>query len=134
MSVKKFPVKVLSYGRYSRWDAESKELPQVQAFTREIEAEVDVEFGYIVKIQKAKREVIHYSITHPPRRRSNGEIGSTHTGTMHIPTNDYRFFIGEYLSEPLADKIGTWRLTLRIRDQIIADESFEVLPKAEAPG
>jgi hypothetical protein len=130
MSVKKFPVKIVSYGRYSRWDGDSKDLPKVQEFTKEIEAEVDLEFGYIIKIQKAKREVIDYSIVRPP---FNGESAPPHTGTMHIPTNDYLFFIGEHLTEPIAQKLGTWRLTLRIRGRVIADESFEIIPKPDTP-
>ena len=128
MSVKKFPVKVVSYGRYSRWDASSKELPKLQEFTREIEAEVGVEFGYIVKIQKARRETIDYAIHHPPFKGSDGEIAPTFTGTMRIPTNDYLFFIGDTLWEPLADMCGTWRLTLSIRGRLIADQSFSIVP------
>lgn len=132
MSVKKFPVKVVSYGRFTRWDAESKDLPKVQEFTRVIEAELGVEFGYIVKIQKARREVIDYTINHPPFLGSDGNPAPPYTGTMRIPTNDYLFFIGESIGEPLADKLGTWRLTLSIRGRLIADESFEIVAPGEA--
>jgi hypothetical protein len=49
---------------------------------------------------------------------------------MRIPTNDYLFFIGESLCDPLSDKLGTWRLTLSIRSRMVADESFEIVELA----
>lgn len=42
-----------SYGIYSTWDNESKALPQIEQFTTEVIATLDVEFGLIINIKKA---------------------------------------------------------------------------------
>ncbi|MFA0229211.1 DUF3859 domain-containing protein, partial [Vibrio sp. 10N.261.45.A7] len=40
-------VDMTSYGVYSTWDSKSKDLPKIQEFTTTVDAEIDVEFGYI---------------------------------------------------------------------------------------
>ncbi len=49
-----------SYGIYSHWDAKEKDLPQITEFTTDVPAELDIEFGFIVNIKKAKGQKIKF--------------------------------------------------------------------------
>jgi len=49
-----------SYGIYSHWDAKEKNLPQITEFTTDVPAELDIEFGFIVNIKKAKGQKIKF--------------------------------------------------------------------------
>ena len=46
--------RMYSYGKYSKWDRESREIPKLLDFTTEIEAETGTEFGYVLHIKTAK--------------------------------------------------------------------------------
>lgn len=65
MAKRSVVVDMTSYGIYSTWDSKSKDLPKIQEFTTTVDAEIDVEFGYILNIKKAKGEKIRYCIYHP---------------------------------------------------------------------
>ena len=56
MAKRSVVVDMTSYGIYSTWDSKSKDIPKIQEFTHRVEAEIDVEFGYIINIKKAKGE------------------------------------------------------------------------------
>ncbi|MCD8265333.1 MAG: DUF3859 domain-containing protein [Tannerellaceae bacterium] len=43
---------ILSYGLYTPWDRNSKELPKVLRHTLDIPAAIDVEFGFILSVKK----------------------------------------------------------------------------------
>ena len=58
-------VTLQSYGIYSTWDSSSKALLQIEQFTTDVIAEIDVEFGLIVNIKKAKGEKLYFCIYHP---------------------------------------------------------------------
>jgi hypothetical protein len=130
MSVKKFPVEIVSCGLYSGWDPTSKDLPKFKRSTTTVPGQLDVEFGYIVNIRKARGEKLDYCIDHPPFNGSNGEPAPPFTGTVHIKSNDWDFFLGDTLWEPLSDKIGSWRLTLSIRGRMVAEETFDVVAES----
>ena len=129
MAKKKIDVKLLNFGLYSQWDRESKEIPDFKKFTTTIPAQIGVEFGYILQIKKAKNKKIHFTIEHPPFRDSSGEIAPPFEGEVYINSNDYKFFLGDTIWEPVDDKVGIWRLICRIDDQIVADKSLEVVPE-----
>jgi hypothetical protein len=128
MSVKKFPVEMITRGRYSRWDERSRELPRFVEATSRIPAEAGVEFGYVVRICKARGERLQFEIHHPPFNGCDGKTAPPFIGTERVRSNDLEFFLGDCIWEPVADKIGTWRLILSIRDTVIADESFDIVP------
>lgn len=56
MAKRSVVVEMTSYGIYTTWDSKSKDLPKIQEFTTTVDAEIDVEFGYILNIKKAKGE------------------------------------------------------------------------------
>ena len=61
---KKPKIKMRSYGIYTKWDSESKALPRITEFTDRIPAEIDIEFGFIVKITGAKNQELDLSLIH----------------------------------------------------------------------
>lgn len=47
---------ICSFGLYTAWDRESKELPKIRKHTLEIHAETGVEFGLILSVKKQKEK------------------------------------------------------------------------------
>lgn len=117
-------VEMVSYGIHSQWDAEDKSLPKVKEFTTSIPAEVDIEFGFVVNIKKAKGKVLHYCIYHPDIPDEDGIPMPPFEGREHVRNNDWNFYLGDTLWEPVSNKIGNWRMTLTLDDTVIADKTF----------
>ena len=115
-----------NYGIYTQWDSESKDLPKLRKATRDIPCELDIEFGYIVNIKKAKNKILQYCIYHPNIPDENGVAMAPFSGEEYIKQNDWRFFIGDTIWKPITNKVGPWRITLAIDDIIYTDETFNV--------
>ena len=126
MAKKKIDSELYSYGIYSRWDRGSKALPKLQKITTEIPLELDVEFGYVVRIKGAKGKRIQFEINHPPFKNENGKVAPPFTGEYYVNSNDYEFFLGDTIWEPIHDKKGEWRLTTWLDDQILFQKSLFV--------
>ena len=104
---KKMPdVKMVSFGLYTPFDREGRQLPQVVEFTTDVPARLGVEFGYILQIRKVRGETLTFEINHPPFTDDSGNISPPFTGEVRITDNDYRFFLGDTLWEPLEDKLS----------------------------
>ena len=116
----------VSYGIYTPWDRESKALPKVLEFTRTIPARIDIEFGYILNIKKAKGKLLSFCINHPPFNDKNGNLSEPFTGDEYVRSNDWHFFLGDTIWAPVHDKIGVWQITVKLDGQIIGDETFTV--------
>jgi len=126
MAKSKPEVSIQSCGIYSTWDSKSKALPQIEQFTTNVIAKLDVEFGLIINIKKAKGEKLHFCIYHPDITDSNGEIMPPFEGVEYIKENDWQFYLGDTLWEPIENKLGDWRMTLTLNNKIIADKTFNV--------
>lgn len=87
---------------------------------------VGVEFGFIVSIQGAKNKQLAYCIDHPGIRDDQGAVRPPFDGLEYIKKNDWNFYLGDTLWEPLSDKLGPWRMTLELDGKTVADETFEV--------
>jgi hypothetical protein len=131
MARRRMQVKMSSFGLYSKWDKSSKELPQIVEFTTQIPARVDVEFGYTLNIRGGRGRKIDFTIEHPPFPRKNGDPAPSFTGVEHIRTNDYDFFVGDYIWEPSTNKTGIWRITCWCDGELIADKSFEIIANTQ---
>ncbi|MGM0619691.1 MAG: DUF3859 domain-containing protein [Bacteroidota bacterium] len=129
MRRKKPIFKIYSYGEYSRWNRESKEIPKILNFTTTIEAEIGTEFGYVLHIKQGKSENIKYKIEHPPFKNENGETVPPFEGEEFIRTNDYQFYLGDCIWEPLEDKLGDWELTTYHNGKTVAKKLFKVVKK-----
>lgn len=113
-----------SYGIYKQWDAESKELPRVVEFTTEVPAEIDIEFGFIVNIKGAKNKELTYCIDHPGILDADGNRRAPFDGTVYVKTNDWQFYLGDTIWEPITDKLGDWHMWISLDDKVIAEKTF----------
>lgn len=126
MAKKKPVIKIRTYGIHSTWDAKSKELPKVKEFTTNIPAVLDIEFGLNINIQNARGQKIFFTIEHPGIFDEKGKKMLPFTGEVHITNNNWDFYLGDTIWAPIEDKCGSWRMTIELNDQIIADKTFNV--------
>lgn len=120
-----------SYGEYEKWDRNSKAIPRILNITTEIEAEIGTEFGYVLHIKNGKGELLDFIIDHPPFKDDNGQVMPPFTGEQFIRTNDFEFYLGDCVWEPLHDKLGVWELTTRYKGQVVAQKKFILKAKNE---
>ena len=126
MAKKKIEVRQRSCGKYERWDAEAADLPRFLEATKRIDAVVGVEFGFVVNIRGAKNKELYDCIDHPGILEDKGHPRPPFDGWVYIKQNDWSFYLGDTIWEPISDKLGPWRMTLELDDRVIADETFEV--------
>lgn len=126
MAKQKPEVTIRSYGLYSKWDSDAKELPRFLESTTRIPAKVDVEFGLMIHVTGGKNLPMRYCIAHPGILDSSGQRRPPFEDVVYIKSNDWDFYLGDTIWEPISDKLGIWRMTLELEDSIIADQSFEI--------
>lgn len=115
---------IKSYGLYTAWDRESKLLPKIIKHTLEIPAELGVEFGFILSVKRGKGEILEYRIEHPPFTDDTGNVAPPFEGTYFVNSNDFQFFLGDTVWEPIEDKKGIWTLSVSYKEKEIAKKSF----------
>jgi hypothetical protein len=120
-------VHIKTWGIYSQWDRDSKELPKILERTTEVEAVIDIEFGMVVNIIGAKNMPLDFCIDHPGIRDDKGKVRRPFDGTVFVKTNDWDFYLGDTIWNPIEDKLGTWRMTLELDGELVAEKSFEVV-------
>ena len=127
MMAKRRPTfKMYSYGEYESWDRESKTIPRIIAFKTEIDAQIGTEFGYVLHIKNGKGEKLDFRIDHPPFTDENGNLRPPFTGEQFIRTNDFEFYLGDCVWEPLEDKLGTWEITTFYKGEVVAHKTFQL--------
>jgi hypothetical protein len=47
-------------------------------------------------------------------------------GNVYVKDNDWSFYLGDTVWEPIEDKIGNWRMTLSLAGKVIADKTFNL--------
>ena len=125
MAKKRKPeISIHSYGLFDGWNRESKTLPNLVKMTSEIEATLDVEFGYILRIRHARNSKITFRIEHPPFKDDTGEVAPPFDGELYVKTNDFRFFLGDTVWDPVEDKRGAWRLITWLDGAMVADQTL----------
>lgn len=117
---------IVSYGIYTQWQADAKELPKIQKFTTEIPAEVDIEFGYIVHVKKGKGIKLDWSIYHPDVLDKKGNIMPPFQGEVYVANNDWLFFLGDTIWLPIEDKLGDWRIVIEYNGTVVSEKTFEI--------
>ncbi|MCG8311532.1 MAG: DUF3859 domain-containing protein [Cytophagales bacterium] len=115
---------IVSYGRYTKWDRESKELPKLVELTTEVKAEIGVEFGMIVEIFQAKGRFLDFVIEHPPFPDEHGNISPPFEGSYQIRNNPYVFFLGDTIWEPVDDKKGPWTMRVFMDGKELASKTI----------
>ena len=126
MSKRKPEIRMISYGIYRGWDAESKEVPRLLEGTTRIPAVIDIEFGFVVSIKAAKNKLLSYCIDHPGVLDDRGRRRDPFDGEVYVRDNDWKFYLGDTIWDPIDDKLGPWRMTLELDGKVIADKSFDV--------
>ena len=126
MAKPKITWKMQSWGLYTAWDRQAKDLPEIQDFTEEIPAIPGVEFGYILQIKKARGKQIHFTIEHPPFPDDSGNPTPDFIGDVYVRSNDWQFFLGDTVWEPVEDKCGPWRLIVELEGEVLADKIFVI--------
>lgn len=127
MPKKKIEVKMVSYGIYKNWSSNSKELPKIHKHTKEIPAQLDIEFGYTLRILRAKGSKITFIMKHPPFCDSEGNIRPDFTGEQHVNSNEWHFFLGDTIWLPIEDKCGEWELITKLDGREVARMGFNVV-------
>ena len=46
---------------------------------------------------------------------------------MYVRSNDWQFYLGDTVWEPVSDKLGPWRLVIELEGQKVADETFQLV-------
>ncbi|MCW3807293.1 DUF3859 domain-containing protein [Plebeiibacterium marinum] len=126
MAKKKIQTELYSYGIYTNWDRNSRALPKLLKITEQIPLELDIEFGYVIKIKGAKGKRITFKIDHPPFTDENGRIAPPFTGEYFVRSNDYEFFLGDTIWEPIHNKKGEWKLTTWLEGELLIQKSLYV--------
>ncbi|WP_158965975.1 DUF3859 domain-containing protein [Paraglaciecola sp. L3A3] len=127
MSKLRFNFAISSYGIYENWDEKSKQLPNIQTFTTNIPAQLDIEFGFILHALKAKGKRLDWTIFHPDLPDKNGVVMPPFEGEVYVRNNDWEFYLGDTIWEPIHNKVGDWRMIIECDDKIIAEKTFSVL-------
>ena len=87
---------------------------------------VDVEFGMVVNIVGAKNMPLDFCIDHPGIRDDQGKVRRPFDGTVYVKTNDWDFYLGDTIWEPIEDKLGKWRMTIELDGKLAAEKTFEL--------
>ncbi len=131
MGKRKPIIKMYSYGEYSKWDRDSKEIPKILDFSTKIKAKIGTEFGYVLHIKNGKGEKLTFKIDHPQFNDDKGNLRPPFTGEQFIGTNDFKFYLGDCIWEPLEDKLGSWELTCYYNKVEVANKTFNLVKNKE---
>ncbi|WP_440875785.1 DUF3859 domain-containing protein [Thalassotalea sp. PLHSN55] len=118
--------KLASYGIYTQWQNDAKELPQIKEYTLDIPAEVDIEFGLILNVKKGKGIKLDYCIYHPNIPDEDGNIMLPFTGDVYVKNSDWDFFLGDTIWAPVSNKTGAWRIVIEYQGKVVAEKTFDV--------
>ena len=127
MAKRKISCRLVNHGMYDGWDGDAKSLPRCKKSGDTVPAVAETEFGYIVNIRGAKGKVLAYRIEHPPFLNDEGEVTPAFEGDLYVRTNDWDFYLGDKVWEPVDDKVGKWRLITKVDGEVVEDRTFEIV-------
>lgn len=116
-----------SFGIYSKWDSKAKELPDLRDVTTDVPAEIDIEFGFIINVVGGKNRELWFCIDHPGILDSQGNRRAAFDGTVYIKKNDWDFYLGDTIWNPIEDKLGPWRMHVELDGKVVAEKTFNVV-------
>lgn len=118
---------ISSYGIYQNWDEKSKNLPKIKTFTTNIPAQIDIEFGFILKAKNSKGKRLDWTIFHPQVPDEKGHVMPPFEGVVYVRNNDWEFYLGDSIWAPIHDKVGDWLMVIMCEEKVIAQKTFSVL-------
>ena len=122
-----------TYGVYTKCDSDARTLPKIREVTTKVKAVVDVEFGFIINITGGKNRELYYCIDHPGIQDAQGKRRPPFDGTVYVKSNDWDFYLGDTIWEPINDKLGMWQMTLEMDGKVVADKTFELIADTDEP-
>ncbi|GIU52371.1 hypothetical protein TUM4438_44940 [Shewanella sairae] len=126
MSKLKPDISIIRSGIFTQWDDTSDDLPRQLKATVHVPAEIDIEFGFIAHIKKAKNQKLRYCIYHPNIPDDKGNIRPPFEGEVFVQSNDWKFYLGDTIWAPEHNKVGNWRMTLELKGKVVAEKTFKV--------
>ncbi|BAJ03884.1 DUF3859 domain-containing protein [Shewanella violacea] len=133
MSKLKPDVTIIHSGIFTKWDEHDGALPRLTKSTVHVPAEIDIEFGFITRIKKAKNQKLRYCIYHPDIPDADGNIRPPFDGEVYVEENDWKFYLGDTIWAPERNKLGKWRMTLELKGKVIAEKTFKVHTADDKP-
>ena len=79
----------------------------------------------------AKNQELYYCIDHPGILDSEGRRREPFDGTVYVKSNEWDFYLGDTIWEPIQDKIGNWHMWLELNGAKVAEKTFEVFNSSE---
>ena len=128
---KKLKCEMKTFGIYEPFDRDSEDLPRFLKRSMKVPARVGIEFGYILHITGGKGKRLEFEIDHPPFKGKDGQVAPPFVGEVFMNSNDYRFFLGDTVWEPVNDKVGPWKLTTFCDGKVLAEKTLMVVPEDE---
>lgn len=120
-------IELINYGKYSEWDRDAGNLPKFLELTQVVKAEMGVEFGMIVQIRKARGRYLDFLIEHPPFNDEHGEPAPPFRDTFRVKHNPFHFFLGDTVWAPIEDKLGDWKLSILLEDQVLITRTITLV-------
>ena len=80
----------------------------------------------MINVKGGKNKELFYCIDHPGILDSDGNRRDPFDGTVYVKTNDWDFYLGDTIWNPIEDKLGVWRMWVELDDKVVAEKSFEV--------
>lgn len=133
MAKRKREIRIRTYGIYTKWDSDSKNLPKVAEITTTVRAVVDVEFGFVASIRGARNERLEYRIDHPGILDADGNRRPPFNGFVYVKTNDWNFYLGDTIWEPIDDKLGPWHMSIGFDGEVVAEKTFQLYNHESLP-
>lgn len=124
MAKRNVEIKIINFGIYDKFNHEDEDLPALVDFADKIPARLDIEFGMTVDIRKARGEIIHWRIDHPPFPDSSGNTAPSFQGQFHVNSPEYKFFLGDTVWEPVDEKLGLWTLSVIWQGKTLASKKL----------
>lgn len=131
MAKSKSTYAIATYGIYGTWDKQDKSLPKLQQYTTDVPAIIDIEFGFILKAEKAKGKKLRYCIYHPGILDDFDQVRPPFDGEVYIKQNSWKFYLGDTIWAPINDKLGEWRMVIEVEGDIVAEKTFTLMDPKE---
>lgn len=126
MAKRKPEIRIRTFGIYTKWQTDSKRLPQIVEVTTRVPAVIDIEFGFVVNVKGAKNQKLAYCINHPGILDADCNKRAPFAGVVYVKTSDWDFYLGDTIWLPLDDKMGPWRMSVQLDEDNVAEKTFDV--------
>lgn len=79
----------------------------------------------VTSIKGAKNQRLTQVTSHPGILDAVGQPRDSFTGEVYVRTQDWNFYLGDTIRQPIEDKVGRWHLWLELQGERIAEKAFD---------